>query len=476
MKLTAITASNYYHKIKETGRNTTGSFLPPSCNSLCADKVTFSGTPKNLFIKDMRELPSLGCGCCGIKMLKNSSVNNFLNRKIYYPASIALKRIKIEKYFNESHASEEMKEAYNHLKEYAEQYPHLTINDILAKRTVKDKRKQLPKEVSQAFDEIREITKLVAHNSKYMVDEITKLNPDFHKIEKRVFKELQSLAQDYPDETFFNILNKPQIKKIYLTKLQDKQLNVLKIAEEAAQNLPDNLKVKIIENIEKSRNIFTEESGDILHKRSRVISSFNSIFSTDDKSKIAGEEIMQIINQLPDSKTDVNSFLIKGAQKSSNAIVEILLSRVRSTYEHVKPHHREGDNGASNISNYIALCGKCNSERQRTGYDIFTQLHPEMIDNAQAQIDKIIYFINSGILIGHDNYPQKIQKALDIESKGKIKVNIDKLDITKAKINRKLRQEVFAEEQKRENKKPKIFKFGKGYFYKKILQKPEKHK
>lgn len=432
-----------------------------------SDSVSFKGKLPEIYINDMRELPDLTCGCCGKKMLQNKKLNNFLNKKIYYPASISLKRIKTEQYFKESSASDEMKEAYAYLKNYANLHPNLTMSDILSKREVKSKRQSLSQGVSDAFDGLREMTKLVAHDSKYMIDEMSKLNLDFHKLEKRVFKELQRLSKEYPNETFYNILNKPEINHHYLKNLQIKQLLILDKVEFAAENAPPDIKRIILDKTEKARAIFKEESREIFHKRGRVISSYKDALASNKNNPIV-QEVFSIIDQLPDSKTDLDAFMIKSAQKSSNAIIEILLGRQRNTYEHVKPHHREGDNGESHINNYIALCGKCNGERQRTEYDIFIQKHPEMIKNEQIQINKIIYYINNGRLIGHDNYPKEIQKALDTESKGGIEIDISSLDLKKAKINRALRQERYIAKKKQEEKTPKIYKFGKGILTKKI--------
>ncbi len=451
MKILSIMPGNYYKVLKNPTVGDIRTDINKSVSTgLEADTVSFKRRSEGPFISDMRELPNLNCACCGIKMMKNSDANNFLNRKIYYPADIALKRIKTEQYFKESKASNEMKIAYAYLKKIAERYPTLTIDDILAKRTVKTARQTMPKEVSRAFDEIREMTKLVAHNSKDMVCAINELNPHFHKLEKKVFIELQKLSHEYPDETFYEILNKSHIYNEYLHNLRKKEMDILNKVSFAVENAEPTFKNEIELRVEKARDIFKNESQDIYHKRGRVIAMFTDYLKTKQTSP-ESEEIIKIINELPDSKTDVDAFMIKGSQKSSNAIAEILINRIRSTFEHVKPHRREGDNGPNSIYNYIGLCGKCNGERQRTEYDIFVLSHPEMLENTQRQIDKIIYFINSGNLIKHDLYPEKIKKALDVESKGKIKINIHKLNLLKAKVNRTLRQKAYIENKKNEN-------------------------
>ena len=431
------------------------------------DTVSFKAAslPK-LFINDLREIPDLVCGCCGKRMLQNDAVNRFMNEKIYYPAGIALKRIKTEKIFNESKASKEMKHAYSYLKEYCAKHPKLTMNDILTKRAVKEARRKLSPEGSEAFDEIRELTKLIAHKSKYVIDEIVKLNPDFRKVEKKVFKELQWLAKKYPNETFHTILNRPEIHGFYLKNLEAKQMDILNKIEFASETLEPEVKPLVEEAVRNARKIFKEEEPSIRHKRSRVIAEFqNALEKSNNHASV--QKITEMADSLPSSVTDADAFMIKGSQKSSNTIIETLLGRQRNTFEHVKPHHRIGDNGPSNIYNYIGLCGKCNLERQRIGYDIFTKTHPEMIKNEQLQMDKIIYFINSGILTGYDKYPEEIRKALLVESKNAIDIDISKLNLEQARMKRKMRQSLYIETKKALEGQNKIFKFGRSYFYKK---------
>ena len=440
--------------VSQRNNNTQNRVLFTNCISP-PDTINISfkkSSEKPLYISDLREIPDLHCGCCGKTMIKNSKVNHFMEQKIYYPAAISLKRIKQEHYFNESKASPAEKEAYAFLKTYASIYPKLTISEILSKRNVKMRRQQLKPEVSEACEDIRELTKLIAHNSKYMVNEISKLNPDFHKVEKKVFKELQWLSKKYPNLTFNDILNIPQIYNYHLRNLESKQIAVLNEVSKVANYLDEPTKEKVLKATKIAKKIFKEESREIFHKRSRVISEYHNILA-EESDRIEIQELFEILDYLPNSSTDVDAFMIKGAQKSSNSIVEILIGRQRNTFEHVKPHRRENDNGPNSIYNYIGLCGKCNAERQREEYDKFIKKHPEMPENEQLQINQIIYYINQGILTGYDDYPPKIAKALDIESKGNIKINIDKLDLKKAKENRKIRQNIYVENKK--NKKQK---------------------
>lgn len=472
MKILSINTRNYLYNQKDSSQVTLNNNKTYSKqidkNISSFDTVCFKQrtdekfNAENIFINDMREIEDLPCACCGVKMFKNSTVNEFLNDKVYYPAYISLQRIKREEGFDEEKESFEVQEAYDYLCDYAFKHKDYTMNDIIGKQEIKDARKKMPMEVSEAFEYINEMTKLIAHNSRYIMDEMEKLNPQFKEPEKMIYEELQELSYKYPNKTFFDILNTPRIHEKHLSALKKKQMDALKDVYNLTPELKDESAQKLHENLKEAKKIFNEESAEITHKRGRVIKSFNNIIDNLDEGGQKKKELKKAIEKLPDSKTDLDAFMIKSSQKNSNAMIETLVGRIRNTFEHVKPHHRENDNGKSNISNYICLCGKCNEKRKRTPYKIFLNTNKEMVHNSQRQINKIIYYINQGLLKGHDFYPNTIKKALGTESGNKIIIDITKLNTDMAKANRDIRLLEYKAQKKIENKTPKIFKFGTG--------------
>ena len=450
MKISAINTYSYYknHRLQNTSQYLMSA--PATC--LHSDSVSFTGKTKNkssYFVYDMRELEGLTCACCGIKMLKASDANKFLNNKVYYPVYEGLNKMVENGLINPNRENEPMQKAFSFMYKFSRENQQMTLNEFYTNDYVKHQRKKLTAAENKALDELREKIKLVAHSSGYLITELTKLNPPFQELEQKVYKELYTLAKMRPDEDFNTILNKPEIKKIYLNSLKAKQMRTLDRITPVIKDLPLKYKKPLEEAIEESKYIFTDEKENTIHKRKRVIETFSTITNRmQDKQKAA--EIQEILNTLPDSKNDVDAFMVRVAKKDPNAIMEILISRIRSTNEHVIPHHREDNNGPSNKTNYICLCGKCNSERQRTSYEIFVEHHPEMIANTQRQMDKIIYFINKGILLNHNDYPEAIKQRLNIESggttktRGKIYLDTSALDINQAKVNRKLREEKFS--------------------------------
>lgn len=427
-------------------------------NTLSSDVVSFGSHKKpKLFIKDARELEDLPCACCGNPMLVNSKANNFLEEKLYYPASVSLHLMR-EEGFNLSEQPKDIRLAYEFLLAYSNSHKGLTIDQILSKEEVKDYRRHLSPQHSRAFDEIKELSKLVARSSSAMIKEISKLNPHFQPTERKAFEELKQLSCLYPDETFYEILNKPEIKNIYLKNLLIKQTNILKNISLMKEDLPRRYQFELQDVIDEAMDIFTNENENIKHKRKRVIAAVEAVLDRIKNNKTS-KTIIAEINKLPDSKTDVDAFMIKSSQKTSNSLAETLVSRVRNTREHVTPHHREGDNGESNIHNYTYMCGKCNGDRGQESYSTVVDKKPDMPENQQKQMDFIIRQINQGKLIGYDDYPNKIKEKLHIESggnehkRGKIDIDISRFDRKMAIENRRIRKCGLAESEKMKSKK-----------------------
>lgn len=427
---------------------------------LTGDKVSFKRihdpqpvlSPEEMYYtSDMREL-DLHCACCDHLMLKNKTVNSFLNRKVYFPASEALDRIKHEQNFRLCEQPNPMQTAYSFIRRKAAQFPELSMNELCGNRQVLDDLQNYKPPVRHALNRLREMCNLVSHNSQYIVEEIEKLNPDFQRTEDAAFQELKMYAKMYPHENINTILNKPEIKEYYLEKLQNKQNSRLRKITPLIQQFSPQTARKAAAALDRAYRIFNVESINILHKRGRVIDVFEKTFAQIPEENAQDKEIARLIMKrleaLPDSKNDLNSLMIKGSQKSANAFVELLVTRIRNTNEHVKPHHRKGDNGDSNYSNYISLCGKCNSERKREEYGTFVDKHPEMIENTQKQIDEVCDYINRGIFTEHDTWPKDIKEPLALESEGKIVINYGKLNLEQAKENRNKRIAYFIESQK----------------------------
>ena len=425
-----------------------------------ADTVSFKRAPSvqgSPFVHDPREL-DLHCGCCGKRMIKNSVVQKFMDKKVYFPAYIALDRIKYEQNFRLKEQSVPMQRAYSFIKNEANKHKNMNMDELLQTEKVVHYRHNNSKAQYKALGELRDRCREVTHSIDYLVTEVEQLNPDFQSTESTVFQELKMYAKQYPTDTISNILTDPEIREYYLVKLQKKQNAKLKKITPLIQQLSPQYAKRANNALAQSYRIFNNESSDILHKRQRVIELFERAlapmpFETPTDRPVA-DLIMKRLETLPDSKNDANAFIVKYAPRGSNKFIEVLVKRLRNTKEHVKPQHRQGDNGESDKKNYIYLCGKCNHERMTQKYDEFIEKHPQMPDNTQKQIDEICDYINNGVLEGYDTWPNDIKTPLGDESEGLIVIETDKLNPELARKNRAIKLEHFVEEQKRTAEKP----------------------
>lgn len=81
-----------------------------------------------------------------------------------------------------------------------------------------------------------------------------------------------------------------------------------------------------------------------------------------------------------------------------------------STLEHIKPHSKGGVNSASN---YLAIHAKCNEERGNIAFDTYLRTHRYVINNIQANLNKL-----RGKIIGGIDYVPEVIKTLNREAKG----------------------------------------------------------
>ena len=410
-----------------------GTTAPVSLITL--DTVSFSAK-KQKPIKDLRLIPDIPCACCGITTISNPEIDKFLNKKIYYPAKQALTILKKAGYFNKKFMSPTENDAYTFCKMCALLFENETLSEIIEKEDIKELQREHFPDVRSQIDKIEKMTKQLARNSSYMVRELEPYSSKMGKAELEVFEILKKESKKYPQKTFSEILSSPKLKEHHLNKLESKQNEVFaKVINIAAKMSPDSFNL-VLGTVSKARKIFDASQTPAANKRTTVIESFVAIKDSIPEKKLMQELILEI-NNLPSSRNNASSFIIKYAECIPNVIVEQLLRGSSATHEHVKPKNRENDKGANDKSNYIILCRNCNSERARTPYSDFVKVHPSMSENLQKYLNRVIAVINQGLLIGFDKYPLEIIDAIDKESNGAIKLHYNKLNLVEANKNRK---------------------------------------
>lgn len=423
-----------YNKQGLTNRNNTNA-QHNITNSVGCDTVSFQAR-KPKVVTDLRKIPGVTCACCGDETILNGEIDKFINKELLYPADEALHILKQGGYFRSKNTPKEDMEAYNLCKLYSILVPEEPLPMVLDKPPIKALIQLQPNKVKKSILKVQDMSKHLYHDAEYMINALEKFAHQMHKTEKEVFEILKDESKRNPQKTFTEILSNPRVKDYHLKKLEKEQKKVFKDVEYiASQMSPGSLKT-ILRTIVKSKAIFDSPNSKIVNKRSTVIESFKLLQDAIPEQDLY-QQIMSRIYELPSSRNNASSFIIKYASHTPNEIAEQILRGSESTHEHVKPKRRMDDNGENANSNYIVLCRNCNSERGQMPYGDFIKIHPQMPENMQKYVDIVIKSINNGQLWGFDQYPWQIKSAVEKESDGKIQINLKNLNLIEAEKNRK---------------------------------------
>jgi len=178
-------------------------------------------------------------------------------------------------------------------------------------------------------------------------------------------------------------------------------------------------------------------------KRNNFLSGLNALLNSNGDKELKHQVLDRAI-KLPVSETQIERFFEKYSNASTTKIMQRLLNPATATAEHIQPHSL---NGANNTANYLGECEECNSKRGN--YDLnnyWMTNYPNMPESAQKNIDYVTDKIVKGELGDkYDDYPVDLQKALDNQTKGQIKLKV----LTPEEIEAK-RQEAKKEEEEQQ--------------------------
>ena len=250
---------------------------------------------------------------------------------------------------------------------------------------------------------------------------LKKLRPyykNMRQTEKTVYNILKRTSPKYPDADLNTLIN----KRLYyhIARLEAKQLQIINKAISSV-----NLNIKDQKALEKTmqevHKILFVEPKDKPQKRNRILEELYILrYQADEKNKI--DKILKTIEKLPNSQNDVDSFIVKYAERGNREIGQRLLSPSLPTLDHIKPASKSGKDDFSNL---IVLCSKCNNERDSIPYQKWFLIKPEMKKNIQKYMDKVIMEIKNKHLPDFEFYPASIKRTLEKETKGKYTIKID---------------------------------------------------
>lgn len=123
-----------------------------------------------------------------------------------------------------------------------------------------------------------------------------------------------------------------------------------------------------------------------------------------------------------------NDATIKKVGSTMKVITQNIMKGSVATIDYLVPISK---NGWENKENAVVMCKNCNHEKTSYSLSHWHELHPELAQNMQKYIDRIVSLIKSGELKDMDKYPFVIASSVKTLTNGKIVLhfNLPKKDV-----------------------------------------------
>ena len=228
-------------------------------------------------------------------------------------------------------------------------------------------------------------------------------------------------AKIFPNLDLAGLITVESAKSI--EKLKRKQKEVLYSIRKSSYDLCRKDKRKILKILKEEEKLINESDDYVYFKRKDFIAKIES-FRNNCKTRdiVSADVILQKAYEMPDSGTNRDAFFVKYSRKTNSDIAKRLVSPAVATTEHIIPQSKDGEN---NTSNYIPLCGNCNSGRGDMPYSEWFNLQPEMPENLQRYILQASKIINNQEFKDYkfyDTYIDDVIEAIEKETNGKLKL------------------------------------------------------
>ncbi len=230
---------------------------------------------------------------------------------------------------------------------------------------------------------------------------------------------IKHLAEQNPRQDLYGLFQLQKLES--LKELIPSQLDVMERFEEYALSHARNEEHK-----EDLKNLIDEYTKQIYglsetqFARKAFISAAVGSFS-DETEK---EEVNQIVQDMPNSKSKVHAFFIKYGNKISNSedAAKSLVIQAIPTTDHIQPKSKGGENM---LSNYIADCGYCNNIRGNLDFCDWIQNIPDFQKNMQEYLSEVQEAIDKGTLdLEYQKYIPAVIEKIENLSNGQIKLQL----------------------------------------------------
>ena len=385
-------------------------------------QTSFCGRLPNDIFESIRDIPHMQCACCGDFTMTSSEVKKFL-RSFMATSKEVVENSALAKFKNT--------DAFNFLEELSVQYPKNTLRELISSEDVSENIKSLSPKTQLDIMQIGIYADGISIKAPKVVKKLEKYYEHFSDDAKNMFDLIDVYATKYPKKTFAEIFSMPEVigyhSNIFENTKQEnsiRKINVFKRLRELSLDLPKK-EMKDLQNVNTNAMTILNDGLYKSNINKALIEDLYSQFTLRCSNKNIAQQIFETAMELPFNSSSPDKYIVDFVKNRKNDMdfIKMFVNEIQATFEHYKAKSKGGEDVQDNI---IILCGKCNKERSNLPYPFFLRLHPEMYENIQKQLNKVMNFIMRGKLINYDNYPIGIRDTVLEETDNLIKLNIDK--------------------------------------------------
>ena len=396
---------------------------------------TFQASQK---FKAIRNIPDIPCACCGHKVILPAAYS-----KAFQQLSKPLAKL-MEKGFLSTWIKAPA--IYELLTKWAKEEPEANLDGMLIdhqdrylilRNAITENLKSNPEKANLTDSEIAHETSSLLNdlcsrsraelkNAPTVMKTLAKFKDSLNDEKLATFEQFEIYARKYPRKRLSEIIN---LKEVY----EYHALKDLLQRDEFREKV--NFHFDNIERLLKGTKKFTQEDIDLLREcteevyvdeideRARVVRTkemYAGVLEPRGLDKIK-YKVFDEIDKLPLTCITKDSFIAHthSFHYSDAKIIESLLLPSMSSFEHIIPRSKGGDDRADNG---IVLCADCNEKRKSRPYSEFLKYHPEMPYNTEKQLRFVADSIAKGKLNGYFRFwPIRVAKTLAEYTDGKIK-------------------------------------------------------
>lgn len=229
---------------------------------------------------------------------------------------------------------------------------------------------------------------------KRITDELEIKN---NKTELEFMKKIMHVAQQLPDDSIQNLSSTSS--KAKKNKKIRSQKNVSRRRGEIIRKIESLQLSSSLKNNEELTKLISRARSQIYDvpvvvnfNRKTFIYELQKIVNTLDDKKLAKRMIQQAV-ELPKSRENISAFIVKAANCSSEKIGFDLIEGSTGSIEHLVPFASKGNDS---LENYAISTAYYNSERGNRTMPQQLKQHPEIYQNAQRHINRLIELYNDG--------------------------------------------------------------------------------